>query len=37
VVLSAERCTSQCGVEAYLEPMLVDRRGNCELLRHGAR
>lgn len=37
VVLSAERCTSQCGAEAYLEPMLVDRRGNCELLRHGAR
>ena len=37
VVLSAERCTSQCAAEAYLEPMLVDRRGNCELLRHGAR
>ena len=37
VVLSAEGCTSQCGAEAYLEPMLVDRRGNCELLRHGAR
>jgi hypothetical protein len=37
VVLSAERCASQCSAEAYLEPMLVDRRGNCELLRHGAR
>ena len=37
VVLSAERCTSQCAAEAYLEPVLVDRRGNCELLRHGAR
>ncbi len=37
VVLSAERCASQCAAEAYLEPMLVDRRGNCELLRHGAR
>ena len=37
VVLSADRCTSQCGAEAYLEPILVDRRGNCELLRHGAR
>lgn len=37
VVLSAGHCTSQCGAEAYLEPMLVDRRGNCELLRYGAR
>lgn len=37
VVLSAEGCTSQCGAEAYLEPLLIDRRGNCELLRHGAR
>jgi hypothetical protein len=37
VVLSADGCASQCGAEAYLEPMLVDRRGNCELLRHGAR
>lgn len=37
VVLSAEGCSAQCGAEAYLEPLLVDRRGNCELLRHGAR
>jgi hypothetical protein len=37
VVLSAEGCSKQCGPEAYLEPLLVDRRGNCELLRHGAR
>lgn len=37
VVLSAEGCTAQCGAEAYLEPVLIDRRGNCELLRHGAR
>jgi hypothetical protein len=37
VVLSAEGCSAQCGPEAYLEPLLVDRRGNCELLRHGAR
>ncbi len=37
VVLGAERCASQCGAEAYLEPMLIDRRGNCELLRHGVR
>jgi hypothetical protein len=37
VALSAENCTEQCAAEAYLEPLLVDRRGNCELLRHGAR
>lgn len=37
VVLSADGCTSQCGPEAYLEPLLIDRRGSCELLRHGAR
>lgn len=37
VVLGAESCTAQCGPEAYLEPVLIDRRGNCELLRHGAR
>lgn len=37
VVLGAEGCTAQCGPEAYLEPLLIDRRGNCELLRHGAR
>jgi hypothetical protein len=37
VALSAENCTAQCGAEAYLEPLLFDRRGNCELLRHGAR
>lgn len=37
VVVSAEGCTAQCGPEAYLEPLLIDRRGNCELLRHGAR
>lgn len=37
VVLSADRCTTQCGPEAYLEPVLIDRRGNCELLRYGAR
>jgi hypothetical protein len=37
VVLSAEGCSAQCGPEAYLEPLLIDRRGHCELLRHGAR
>ena len=35
--LSAENCSAQCGPEAHLEPLLVDRRGNCELLRLGAR
>jgi hypothetical protein len=37
VALSAENCGAFCGAEAYFEPLLFDRRGNCELLRHGAR
>lgn len=37
VALSAQNCAAACGAEAYLEPLLFDRRGNCELLRHGAR
>jgi len=37
VALSAENCAAACGAEAFLEPLLFDRRGNCELLRHGAR
>jgi hypothetical protein len=37
VALSADNCAALCGAEAYLEPLLFDRRGNCELLRHGAR
>lgn len=37
VVLSAEDCAAQCGAEAHIEPLLIDRRGNCELLRLGAR
>jgi len=37
VALSAESCSAQCGPEAHIEPLLIDRRGNCELLRHGAR
>jgi len=37
VALGAENCAALCGSEAYLEPLLVDRRGNCRLLRHGAR
>ena len=37
VALSADNCAAHCGAEAHLEPLLIDRRGNCELLRHGAR
>jgi hypothetical protein len=37
VKVSAENCASQCGSEAYLESLLVDRRGNCRLLRPEAR
>jgi hypothetical protein len=37
VALRAENCAAQCAGEAFIEPMLVDRRGNCELLRYGAR
>ena len=35
--VAAENCTAQCGSEAYFEPLLVDRRGNCRLLRPGPR
>src|SRR5439155_26564962 len=37
VRLSAESCTEQCGSQAYLEPLLIDRRGNCRLLRSESR
>ncbi len=37
VALGAAGCAAFCGADAYLEPLLIDRRGNCELLRHGAR
>jgi hypothetical protein len=33
VKVAAEDCAAQCGSGAYLEPLLVDRRGNCRLLR----
>ncbi len=29
----AEGCRESCGSQGYLEPVLVDRRGNCSLLR----
>jgi hypothetical protein len=31
--VTAEDCTEQCGSQAYLEPVLVDRGGGCRLLR----
>jgi hypothetical protein len=34
---AAESCTHLCGSQAYLEPLLIDRRGNCRLLRPEAR
>ena len=33
VWLSAADCTEQCGSQAYLEPVVIDRRGYCRLLR----
>lgn len=29
----AENCAEQCGSQAYLEPLFIDRRGHCRLLR----
>jgi hypothetical protein len=31
--LVGENCSEQCGSQAYLEPLFIDRRGNCQLLR----
>jgi hypothetical protein len=33
VRVTAEDCAEQCGSQAYLEPVLVDRDGACRLLR----
>lgn len=33
VRVTAEDCAAQCSSQGYLEPVLVDRRGNCQLLR----
>ena len=35
--LAAQNCHEFCGSQAYLEPVLVDRRGNCRLLRPESR
>jgi hypothetical protein len=37
VMVSAQNCAALCGSEAYLETMLVDRRGHCRLLHPEAR
>jgi hypothetical protein len=37
VRIAAEGCSQLCGSQAYLEPMLIDRRGNCRLLRPDAK
>jgi hypothetical protein len=31
--LAAGNCTEQCGSQAYLEPMVIDRRGYCRIVR----
>ena len=33
----AESCNEQCGSQAYLEPLFIDSRGHCRLLRGEAR
>lgn len=33
VRITAEDCAQMCSSQAYLEPVLIDRRGNCQLLR----
>ena len=33
VRVTAEDCSAMCASQAYLEPVLVDRRGNCQLVR----
>jgi hypothetical protein len=37
VKVAAESCEQVCGSEAYLEPLLVERRGHCRLLRAEAK
>jgi len=33
VRVTAEDCAAMCGSQGYLEPVLIDRRGGCQLLR----
>ena len=37
VRVTADGCAEMCGSQGYLEPMLIDRRGRCQLLRPQAR
>jgi hypothetical protein len=37
VRIAVEDCAQMCGSQGYLEPVLIDRRGNCQLLRPQAR
>jgi hypothetical protein len=37
VKVAAEGCAQFCGSAAYLEPLLVDRRGHCRLMRPDAK
>ena len=37
VRVTAEDCAAMCGSQGYLEPVLVDRRGACQLLRPQSR
>jgi hypothetical protein len=37
VKVAAEGCAQHCGSAAYLEPLLVDRRGHCRLMRPDAK
>ena len=37
VRVTAEGCAALCGSQGYLEPVLVDRRGSCQLLRPQSR
>jgi hypothetical protein len=37
VWLSANECTELCGSQAYLEPVVIDHRGHCRLLRPEAK
>lgn len=37
VRVTADGCSAMCGSQGYLEPMLIDRRGHCQLLRPQSR
>jgi hypothetical protein len=37
VRVTAEGCAQMCGSQGYLEPVLIDRRGACQLLRPQSR